>query len=77
AVRVALLVEPDDTTRARMADQLRGAGIYVVEASSAQHALMKAKEFPIEDVIICDGQTLNTVVFSVEIRGKNQAETSV
>ncbi|MCE9583715.1 MAG: hypothetical protein K8T20_14625 [Planctomycetes bacterium] len=77
AVRVALLVEPDDTLRARMADTLRASGIYVVEASSAAHALMKAKEFPIEDVVICDGQTLNTVVFSVEIRGKNQAETSV
>ncbi|KAF0244164.1 MAG: hypothetical protein FD180_2749 [Planctomycetota bacterium] len=77
AVRVALLVEPDDTIRAQMADQLNTAGIYVVQASSAKHALLKIKEFPIEDVIICDGQTLNTVVFSVEIRGKNQAETSV
>lgn len=77
AVRVALLVEPDDTTRARMAETLSQAGIYVVQASSAKHALLKIKEFPVEDVIICDGQTLNTVVFSVEIRGKNQAETSV
>jgi CheY-like chemotaxis protein len=76
-VRVALLIEPDDNTRGQMRETLNSAGIYVVEAPDAKRGIMKAKEFPNEDVIICDGTTLNQVVFSVEIRGKNQAEASV
>ncbi|NUN49297.1 MAG: hypothetical protein HUU15_10770 [Candidatus Brocadiae bacterium] len=77
SVRVVLLIEPDDNTRGQMREALNGMGCYVVEAPDAARGLMKAKEFPTEDVIICDGTTLNQVVFSVSVLGKNQSEASV
>lgn len=77
AVRVVLIIEGDDNTRHQMAEVFRSIGCYVTEAPDAKRGIMKAKEFPNADLIVCDGTILQTVVFSVNILGKNQAETSV
>jgi hypothetical protein len=77
ATRVVLIIEANDDTRNRMMETYRGCGYYVLGAATAKDGIMKTKAFPNQDLIVCDGTTLQTVVFSVNILGKSQAEESV
>ena len=64
-MRVVLIIEPDEETRAQLKNELLKLNCFPIEAMTGKDGLERAKRFPSEDLIILNAKIANQVVFSI------------